>query len=368
MERTDPLASSKTAPPFDPANVLLVQLGDIGDVVLTEPTIRAVKETWPEVRVSILVFKPYGSLLAADPNLFEVIEVARIRGSLLRRVRETLAFARQLSRKRYSLVIDLRTGDRGAILSFLTGAPTRVGIRRGKERFWHKIVFTEILQDIQIAPLPVHPGADQSLRIVRKLGIDTADSIPRLFVAPADRQRAASLLAEAGIAPGARMVTANPYSRWKYKEWNDLKWGEVIDSIWDVHRIPTVLIGAGEEAAACEGIAVGRRGHVINLAGKTTLGELAAVISMSSLHMGVDSAAPHIAAALNTPAVTIHGPSDWHAWRIVDERHKIVSPEMDCLPCNKTGCEGSGRSRCLEELESEPVTRVALELLGKSPR
>jgi ADP-heptose:LPS heptosyltransferase len=55
------------------SNILLVQLGDIGDVVLTTPTIRAVKETYPEARVSILVRKPYGSLLSADPNLFEWI-------------------------------------------------------------------------------------------------------------------------------------------------------------------------------------------------------------------------------------------------------------------------------------------------------
>ena len=163
------------------------------------------------------------------------------------------------------------------------------------------------------------------------------------------------------------MVTINPFSRWKYKEWNNAKWGEVIDRIWEAHRIPAVLIGSPEEATACQEIVAGREGRAINLAGKTTLGELAAVISMSSLHLGVDSAAPHIAAALGISTVTIHGPTDWRGWRVVNERHKVVHPAMDCVPCNMMGCNGGGKSRCLDELAADQVIGAALELLWKSP-
>lgn len=343
-------------------NILLVQLGDIGDVILTTPTIRAMKEAYPDARVSILVFKPYGSLLAADPNIYEVVETARIRGALFRRMREFLLFARHLRKKHYDLVIDLRTGDRGAILSFLSGAPTRIGYRGIRYPFWHGFLFTDVLRDIKVAPPPVHPGADQSLRVVRELGIDTDDSTPTLYIAPNDRLRVGALLMEVGLALGARMVTINPFSRWKYKEWNNERWGQVIDQIWEARHIPAVLIGSAEEAVGCQEIAAGRKGRVFNLAGKTTLGELAAVISMSSLHLGVDSAAPHIAAALGTPTLTIHGPSDWRGWRIVNEQHRVVSPVMDCLPCSMKGCDGSGKSRCLDELAVDTVIYAALEL------
>jgi heptosyltransferase-3 len=60
------------------SNILIIQLGDIGDVVLTTPTIRAVKEAYPAARVSILVRKPFGSLLVADPHLAEVVEFANV--------------------------------------------------------------------------------------------------------------------------------------------------------------------------------------------------------------------------------------------------------------------------------------------------
>lgn len=344
-------------------NILLVQLGDIGDVVLTTPTVRAVKESCLDARISILVFKPYGSLLVEDPNIHEVVETARTRGSLFRRLREFISFARCLRQKHYDLVIDLRTGDRGAILSFLTGAKERVG-SHVSQPFWHDLFFTRIIRNLKVAPPPVHPGADQSLRVVRELGITTEDSTPRLYIALGNRLRATALLEEAGLAHGTRMVTVNPFSRWKYKEWDNAKWKEVIDRIWEVYRIPAVLIGSPEETAGCQDIVAGREGRAFDLAGKTTLGELSAVISMSSLHLGVDSAAPHIAAAVGTSTVTIHGPSDWRAWRIVNERHRVISTAMDCIPCNMMGCDGSGKSRCLDDLAVEPVNRAALELLG----
>jgi len=343
--------------------MLLIQLGDIGDVVLTSPTIRAVKESRPNANISILVRKPYGSLLLANPAIDEVIEFEKIRGNWLHILRGYTAFAGRLRQAHFDMVVDLRTGDRGAILSFLTGAPLRIGRPGNKNQFWHKILFTQIVRD----PLPIspraHPGADQSLRIMREIGIDTEDTTPRLYIALNDQGSAKKILATAGIVPESGIVTVNPYSRWKYKEWSNEKWGSLLDLIWEAYKIPAVLIGSSQEVAGCQEIVAGREGHTISLAGKTTLGELAAVISMSKLHLGVDSAAPHIAAALGTPTVTIHGPTDWRAWRVVNERHKVISSMMDCVPCNKTGCEGKGQSRCLDELSVEAVWKSTKELL-----
>ncbi|MEQ1525784.1 MAG: glycosyltransferase family 9 protein [Gallionella sp.] len=345
-------------------NILLIQLGDIGDVVLTTPTIRAVKETYPDARISILVRKPFGSLLIADPHLYEVVETTKTRGSLLSAIREHLRFALRLRRAQYDLVIDLRTGDRGALLCFLTGAPMRVGQYVQEKQIWRNFVFTKVLYDTPVAALPVHPGADQSLRIVRVIGIDTPDSTPKIYLSSPDQIHALELLNEMGVMP-KKFITINPFSRWKYKEWSNDKWGEVIDRTWETYQIPAVLIGSPEESIGCQEIVMGREGRAFNLAGKTSLGELAAVISTSALHLGVDSAAPHIAAAVGVPTVTIHGPTDWRSWRIVDNYHKVVSPLVDCLPCNKTGCSGSGKSKCLDDLlVPEPVVYETLKLLA----
>ena len=345
-------------------NILLIQLGDIGDVVLTTPTICAVKETYPEAAVSILVRKPCGGLLVADPHLDEVVELEKVRGALWQVLRESLRFVRRLRRARYDLVVDLRTGDRGAILAGLTGARQRVGRNCPAKQFWHDLLFSRIVRDPPRGPPSLHPGVDQSLRVVRALGMDTGNSMPKLYVAPSDRQSAAALLGSCGLADGGCWITINPFARWKYKEWAHEKWGRVIDRLWEAQEIRAVLVGSAEESPAAARIVAGREGRAVNLAGRTTLGEMAAVLATSRLHLGVDSAPPHIAAAVGTPTLTIHGPTDWRLWRLVTERHRVVSLDLPCLPCCHMGCEDTGRSRCLDELAVETVQAVATEMLG----
>lgn len=348
-------------------HILLIQLGDIGDVVLTTPSIRAIKEKYPGARVSILVRKPFGGLIAADPHIHEVVEAGKVRGSALKALAEHASFVRRLRKARYDLVIDLRTGDRGAVMSFLTGARTRVGVHC-KKPAWRNLLFTRTIRDLKPAPLPVHPGADQSLRILRAIGIETKDSMPRLYFSQNDLARARTLVSESGLQPGTRLVTINPFSRWKYKEWPGRKWGEVIDMLWKNCRVPAVLIGSRDESPEAERIRSGREGRAFNLVGKTTLPELSALISLSSLHLGVDSAASHIAAAVGTPTVTIHGPTDWRAWRVLDSRHRVVCPAMSCVPCNQKGCDGKGKSLCLDKLGAEEIIKEALSVLRGSGR
>jgi heptosyltransferase-3 len=345
-------------------SILVLQLGDIGDVVLTSPSIRALKEVVPGVRVSVLVRKGYGSLLAADPHVYEIIEISKRMSKISEMGIENIRLVRRLRRARYDVLIDLRTGDRGAILAWLTGTPVRV-VRHWREApFWHDLAFTHLVDPV-FPDRSVHPGGDQSLRILRAIGIDTEDTRPRLYISEGSVERMRGLLARQGMALHPNFVTANPFSRWKYKEWRYSNWIELLNWLWSERKLPSVIIGAKDEESAAEKIAGKCAGPVFNLAGKTTLGDLAALISLSRLHVGVDSAAPHIAAAIGTPVVTIFGPSNWKAWVVEDETHRIVHSEKECVPCNNKGCDGKERSICLEELRVDTVVNRVDEVLRK---
>jgi predicted lipopolysaccharide heptosyltransferase III len=344
-------------------NILLIQLGDIGDVVLTTSSLRAVKENYPHARVSIMVRKPFGNLLLSDPNIYEVVESENYCGTLPRLLREYFAFARRLRQSRYDLAIDLRTGDRGAILTYLTGARIRVGLHESGKPFWYRHLFTNILFNPPYAKPPVHPGADQSLRILRNLGIETKNSVPKLYIAPNEHEHALLLLDECGLTPSSRCVTINPCSRWKYKEWSYDMWGELIDLLWSKHQFTTLLVGAPEDVTATESITKSRSSYAFNLAGRTTLGQLAALLSTVTAHLGVDSAASHIAAAVGTPTLTIFGPGNWRSWTVTDDLHRVVTSAMPCIPCNQKGCNDSGISHCINELKVDEVWKSTEELL-----
>lgn len=347
-------------------NILVIQLGDIGDVVLATPTFRAFKETYPDARLSVLVRRGYGSLLAGDPHLFEVLEVTKTRSKLLE-ASENFRLAGRLRRARYDLVFDLRTGDRGAILAFLSRAPVKVAFG-GAGASWRRYVFTRMIgqDELRVAPPPAHPGADQSLRLVAPIGVGTSDSRPKLYVTEQAAANVRRLLASEGLPGDARFITVNPFSRWKYKEWGYGKWVKVLDGVRDRYGLPALVVGAKEDAEAASGIAGRCKPEARSVAGMTTLGELAALLSRSVLHLGVDSAAPHIACAVGTPTVTIFGPSDWRGWTIPDAIHRVVDPDDPCVPCHKKGCDHTEVSRCLDNMGTEMVLREAGEALEAS--
>lgn len=337
-------------------NILIIQLGDIGDVVWAIPALWAMKNAYPGAKVSVLVRENFGQLLENDPSLYRIFEVRRYGGGLFKGVLEQFRFIKDLRREHFDLVIDLRSDERGAYMAYVTGAPARVSQPYQDVPFWRKLLFTHL-----ISPPPLlektRGAAEQSLRLLWAMGIATDQKLPRLWVSEDARMRVRDLLNSEKIGDDGRWMTLNPFSRWEYKEWAPDRWVDVIDWLREDFGLATVLVGAKGEREKAENLVRRCKGLPFNLAGRTTLSELAAVLALSHLHVGVDSAAPHIAAAVGTPTVTIYGPSDWEDWAPVGEMHRVIVPDLDCVPCYKKGCEGKGWSRCLEELEVDTVKK-----------
>jgi len=105
----------------------------------------------------------------------------------------------------------------------------------------------------------------------------------------------------------------------------------------------------------------------INLAGQLTLQELGALIAKARFFFGADSAPMHLAAAVNTPAVALFGPSGAFNWGPWGEGHLVIQKEMECVPCGRDGCEGTKISRCLTELTPEEVLEQVERFLKKEP-
>jgi len=339
--------ADRFAPFPDVRRILIVQLGDIGDVVWSTPTFRSVKEYFG-VPVSVLVREGSGALLTADPSICSVFEVPARPPNFVQGALNQAALIRSLRGEHFDLVFDLRSDDRGAIMTFLTGAQRRASLYYERVSFWRNRLFTHLA--IPPSPRERHRGAaEQSLRIVRAFGVPTPNEIPRLWVADETSRRVDRLLEKEGIAFRGGWATLNPFSRWPYKEWDLRKWSEVIDRLGEEFQVATVLVGSKSERERAQRLCRERR-TVHNLAGRTSLAELAALLQRSRLHMGVDSAAPHIAAAVGTPTVTIYGPTDWHDWAPIGENHRVVVSPLPCVPCFRKGCDGQGKSRCLDDL------------------
>jgi len=359
-------------------NILIIQLGDIGDVVWSIPTFWAVKNAYPDANLSLLVREGIGSLFEADPAVKEVFEVKRYQGSLGGRLLAQLAFLKRVRDAGFDLVFDLRSDERGAFMARMTGAPFRASLAYWNVPFYRNRLFTHLVYPAN-ENIRIRLGAaEQSLRIVMGFGIPTGDTVPKLFVEPEALGRMKNLLDNHGVYSQAQddapndaltgFITLNPFSRWSYKEWPLDNWVAIGAWLWTQYRLPSVIVGSAMERERAEALAKSGSGlmKIHNLVGETNLKELAALLSISRLHVGVDSAAPHIAAAVGTPTITIYGPSDWRDWAPVGEQHQVITLDMDCSPCHQKGCDGQGRSRCLENMSIGQIQAAIMRAV--SPR
>ncbi|HIJ91746.1 MAG: glycosyltransferase family 9 protein [Desulfobulbaceae bacterium] len=335
----------------DVRSILLVQLGDVGDLVLSFPCVRALREHFPAAKIMLAVREKSGDLVELCPWADGAILVSTEKRWLWEQISFQLKFFAGLRRHQFDLVIDLRTGTRGAFIAFLSGARQRIGYYF--PLWWRNLLFTDLYD------LPYSPGGHVSrhlLDILTAYGLKTEHPIPEFVVPDSKQTAAAEILREAGVDPnGPLPVALQPFSLWQYKEWGEQKYVQLIRHIRDCWQLPVIVTGAPGEQSRAQAIVDAVGGGVFNLAGKTTLSEYGAVLKFCRLFVGVDSAGQHLAAAVGVPTVILYGPSSPVSWAPCGPQHLVVQKAMPCVPCRQTGCGGDGKSRCLDELAIEEV-------------
>jgi lipopolysaccharide heptosyltransferase III len=338
--------------------LLVIKLKQPGDVLVSTPVIAALKEAWPNCHLTYLVPKGTEDMVAGHPGLDDLMVVDR-RGETWS---QALRFARDLRRRRFDLVIELSGGDRGAIYSWLTGAKERLGLARAGMPFWQRRVFTRLLPR---PPVKMHL-VDQNLAAVRALGIEPQNPRLRFFWDQAVEERIQDLLTAHKLAPGG-FVVMHPGAGWRFKCWTPQGYARVMEALQNDWRLPVILTGtqAAHEQELIAAILQESRVKPINLAGRLSLKELGALIAQARFFFGMDSAPMHLAAAAETPAVALFGPSGVFNWGPWGQGHLVIQRDWACVPCGRDGCEGSKISRCLTEIEPEEVLEAMARHFGR---
>jgi heptosyltransferase-3 len=329
--------------------ILVIKLKQPGDVLVSTPVIGALKEAWPESRLTYLVPKGTEEMVAGHPGLDGLLVVDR-RGETWG---QALRLIQNLRRQRFDLVLELSGGDRGALYTLMSGARERVGFERPRQPFWQRHrCFTRLLPR---PPVTMHM-VDQNLEAVRALGLNPVNPRLRFCWDRGVEQRVQDLLKTAGLKE-RRFAVMHPGAGWRFKCWTPTGYARVIEAFEQAWGLTTVLTGtrAAHEQELLAAIREECRTAPMDLAGRLSLKELGALIAKAVLFFGVDSAPMHLAAAVNTPAVALFGPSGAFNWGPWGEGHLVIQKDWDCVPCGRDGCEGSKVSRCLTEIEPDEV-------------
>jgi heptosyltransferase I len=331
--------------------ILLIKLSAVGDVIHTIPVLNKLRARFPGARLDWLVTPAIAELLRYNPAIDNVIEFAREDWATPWRPAPFISYARLaagLRASRYDLVVDMHGQLRTAIFTLATGAPVRIGFDRPRGRVWDAsarsfppearkhawqgaregswIAYTH---HIPVPTLDLH-AVDRYLNVGPLLGLPDG---PADFSFPIPPQAAANvetLLRQRG-AGGADLVAMAPGTIWETKHWGSDKFAEVARHFLR-KGFALALMGTRRERAVCDEVARLAPG-AINVAGQTSLTELAALIRRSAISVTNDSGPMHLAVALGRPVVSVFGPTDAVWIGPYGRADAVLQSGIACSPC-----------------------------------
>jgi len=351
------------------SRILLVRLRRIGDVVLTTPAVRALRERYPDAHISYLVEPLAAPVVQRNPHLDEVIVAAA--PDAPRRLWKDVALGLELRRRRFDLTIDFHGGPRSSWFTWVSRARARIG---------YEVAGRSWLYTIRVGRprvLRARHTVENQWDLLEPLGI------PR----PRPETHPTELLSEGGAAgavdcwlrqqnidAGERLVLVHVGARIHFRRWPAEHFANAVAGIAlaDARARFAVIAGPDEDTAhlvvrtARDRLPPDRRAAVLDPR-SWTLDELHALADRAALYIGADTGPLHVAGTTSVPIVGLYGPTlpeTWAPWRAAG---RVTIPlqihGLPCRPCDQRVCE-PGDFRCLTRIEPRQVVEAAIKCLG----
>ncbi|WP_141731653.1 glycosyltransferase family 9 protein [Oligoflexus tunisiensis] len=291
-------------------NILLIQLRQLGDILLTTPCFREIKRAWPEARITFLSH-PMGRLIADEnPYLHQHLTYDPKGGW-----RQELKLIRELRAAQYDLVLDFMYNPRSALYARATGCPRRLAFPSRRA-----LLFTEIVpQGGRIEYI-----VQEKFRYLQHLGIQPVSVRLDLPWSEKHTGPLMQLLQEApDFSQAPWRIAISPTHRRVERQWPVERYAKIADRLhleWGASVL--WLWGPGEEdfvrhaMSFCE--------QPMRLAPKTSFRELAALIANCDLFIGNSNGPSHVAVAADTPSLQLHGPTYAATWCPQTDEHQAV--------------------------------------------
>ena len=344
--------------------ILIVKLSAIGDVVHTLPALNALRRYFPNAHITWLVEEAAADLVAGHRCLDRVLvsqrkrwEAALRKGHLLEGIRPAIAFLRKLRDTRYDMILDFQAALKGAILISLARGRRKIGFGPGMEHQEHSYWFLN--EKIPAVDMEIH-ALERGLMLLEAIGVPAGAIAYHLPIDTADRQKVDNLLEIHHQPHSAVPIAINPVAQWETKLWLPERFAELADRLIDRHDARVFFTGSRADRSMISIIMDSMHHEAINLAGETSLVELAALYRRMALLITTDTGPMHICAAVETPVVALFGPTaEWRTGPYGD-LHQIVAPAVDCRPCFKRTCS---HCTCMRQISVEDVMNKVQALM-----
>jgi heptosyltransferase-2 len=328
----------------------------LGDAVMTLPAIGTVRAAFPEARITVLANQMVAGLFFTHPWVDEVLIYDR-KGAH-KGVVGRFRLAKELRQHDFDLAVLLPDSFDSALIAWLARVPRRLGNRSDGRGIFLTHAFPLSLQ-----PTMVHQS-ENYLAMLSHFGIISAEKRQLLVTTEAEDGSISDRLARHGIGRGDYVLGINPGATYgAAKRWYPDRFAAVARELASAWGAKIVITGGPGEAAIAADIEQELAGNCVNLAGKTTVRELMALVKRCNFFVTNDSGPMHLAAALGVPLVAIFGSTDHTTTYPLAEHAVIIRETVDCSPCMKRECPTD--HQCMKAVTVTAVIDAALNLRGR---
>ena len=312
---------------FNPRNILVIDFGQLGDVVMSLPALRAIREKFPHARLTIAVGKPGAEIVNLSGYANETIEVDRVAlrdGFKPLSVLKVFEIVKDVRRRNFDFVIDLHSFSETNLLGFFSRAPQRLFARRPGRSL-------DFLANFNPKPPidqndPKQHLVDRYLDVLKPLGIKDASRVPKLLIRAEDDRAVDFMLRKAKADAGSPLVGIFPGAGHPGRCWPIEKFSLLADFFIRNDNVrPIVFVGPEERHLVAQMRTLFPPPCVI--LDKLSIAELAAAQSRLAVFVSNDTGPVHIAAAVGTPVVVLIDLPMPHAYVPLANSQRLIFSE-----------------------------------------
>lgn len=330
----------------------------LGDCVLAMPMINETREAHPGSTLTVFVPEKLSELYENNQAIDKIVKFP---GQYAHGLAGVFKLREFIKKDEYDIGYVLPPSFSSASVFKLSGIKQRIGYVSDGRR----LLLTKPLS----LPSPINSTHRSELYfnlLKRAAGIKIDFSKPKMFLSDNDMSKGQKALSDFGVETGEKFAAVAFRAVGESRRWGKEKYTELTKRLIAEFGLKVVLIGKEEDSREGDEIAKGAGAtNVINLAGKTSVRELASILSLSHTFIGNDSGAAHLAAAVGVPVVVLSGADDPKETSPLASRKKLLYLEhLECISCVKNRCElkGEANMQCMKGISVDMVLAGYQEL------
>ena len=337
--------------------IIIIRMDRIGDVVLSTPAIKAVREAYPDSKITVLVGSYAKEVIEGNPYIDEVITYDKSGNEkgLLGNIR----FIAGLENRKFDLAIMLHPKNSSHIFAYLARIPQRLGY----DKKLGLLLTKKIPHTKQYG---LRHEIDYALSLLSYINIGSSDRSLYMPVSTPSEEKIKNLFDKNGISHSDPVIAIHPAASCRSRRWSLERFAKVSDALAEKYGARIIIIsGPGDDKVMGDKVAGLMKSKVLNLSGKTSISDLASLLRRSLLLISNDSGPVHISCAVGTPVISIFSRKDRgispERWGPTGKRDIVLHKDALCKICLAHNCKIG--FKCLDMISVEDVLTAADKIL-----